>query len=61
MDNGKAVDIYFNSGHAFIDSTVTDGVINIYGGQVTDNSTGTTVVNHFKPASKQDVFNAAMI
>ena len=56
-----AVDIYFNSGHAFIDSTVTDGVINIYGGQVTDNSTGTAVVNHFKPASKSDVINAAFI
>jgi len=54
-----AVDIYFNAGIVEIDSTVTGGTINIYGGEVINNSTAT--VNHYRSASKQDVVNAAMI
>ena len=55
------VAIYLNSGRVIVDSTVTSGIIEVYGGEVTDNSTGECVVNHYRSATRQDVYNASMI
>jgi len=51
-----AIDIYLNAGKAIIDSTVTNGDINIYGGIVENNSTAN--VTHYKTNDPTEIATA---